>query len=145
LLDKTHNKELEALALYIRVLDLMHKTFKYAKANVNNSQKCDRLRAVLIWIQQRYMEFLDRAEKLKSRLNVNESHTVIPEELLYSYALKLAKEAAFDEYLHNLSNCESMYRRCKALFAYLAQNENLSNEDKKILRRCKFMNYVLIL
>jgi hypothetical protein len=63
---------------------------------------------------------------------ISNSSEVSPEELLYKYAMKLTKEAAFAEYLNNTdSNSLNMYNRCVYVIEYLISIKKFDEEDRK--------------
>lgn len=132
LLEKYH-KPLEALAIYTKSVELLYSTFKRAKNGISS----ERLHSILRWIRHRIEEFLERAEATRSQCTKLASNlSQSPEYMLYEYALKLAKDAAFEEYLDKKSNCIVMYTRAKYIFEYLNAYAKIRLEDRKSLQKC---------
>jgi serine/threonine-protein kinase ULK/ATG1 len=143
LMDK-YNKQMEALCLYTRSLDLLHQTFKL----LNNQPNNERMTAIAMWVRARYSELMDWAERLSLKLQNSQSSlssssgsgslvAACAEDILYKYALKLAKEAAYNEYLSDQSKwqqCSAMYMRSKLVFEHLLYDaENMSKSDQQML------------
>lgn len=139
LLSKTYHKHLESIAVYNKSVELLYNTFQEAKTGV----KSERMYAVLYWIRQRFVEFLDKAQEVankSSSLLSQVSQKVNPELLLYNYGMKLAYDAGVDEYLDTTSNCILMYTRAKYIFEYLSSSDRIQPSDKQIL--VKYANLI---
>lgn len=88
----------------------------------------DRIAAILVWIRTRYFDFLERADKVQNKLKAKPASPIESQDqpvsypaeyLLYKYALKLAKESAYNEFVADNTNCVAMYTRAKLIFEYL--------------------------
>jgi hypothetical protein len=142
LTERVNKRKETALALYSKALDLLSDVL----SNIQNicareQPTSQRLSAILSWIQTQFDDILERADRLKLKV-ISEMNMLGPdvpafvcaEDVLYNYALKLAKEAAYLEYLSNNSDksksapCVNMYKRSKYVFDYLMFNcEYLTN------------------
>jgi serine/threonine-protein kinase ULK/ATG1 len=139
-----YNKQIEALCLYTRALGLLYDIFKKDTSKLSETSS-ERLSVIIMWIRTRYAELMEWAERVSMKLrssqlsssvsNTNSSLvTTCAEDILYKYALKLAKESAYNEYLSDQSKCVNMYMRSKLIFEYLLyQAENMSKQDQQML------------
>jgi serine/threonine protein kinase len=152
------NRTAEAIALYCRSLDFLFNLITYAQkeCSIKKISTSDRLHADLVWLQTQFDYCLERADGLKSKIgiylnNVNleapdPQSYVCAEDILYQYALKLAKQSAYLEWSKNSSDnfqidmCVNMYRRSMYIFEYLLYHcEFLTNKaDRSILESCKY-------
>jgi serine/threonine-protein kinase ULK/ATG1 len=136
-----YDKQMEALCLYTRALDALNEAYKLL--NIDQITN-DRTTAVVMWIRARYTELLEWADKLSYKLQSSQSSlssihssgtlvTSCAEDILYKYAIKLAKEAAYNEY-DNAQQCSAMYLRSKLVFEHLLYDSNIrDSSDQQML------------
>ncbi len=130
-LNERYNQSIESLALYNRSMELLYSTTKQAEIEANTSA---RLQSLISWMKQKYMEFTMRSEKLadtvKAKMYEDKSimQAIRVEQVLYTYALQLAKDAlmmennAFGSITNMKQNMVAMYSRSKLILEYLLEN-----------------------
>jgi len=149
------NKKTQAFALYITALQLLLKTFKQVKSEITelgvNRNECERLSVGLLWIRAKYADFMERIEDLikvmprqiinTSQMNIAQSmateiaiqqfqmrNSVCVEKVLFMYAVKMAKQAAFEDYMSE--DCRIMFARAKIILEYLWYHTDLKNDEQ---------------
>lgn len=144
-LKEKFHKPIEALALYSRSLDLLLDLHIYLQKN--SPPHDDRLNASMTWVQAQFDDFLERADILTNRINSTPNNgteritQICAEDVLYHYALKLAKQSAYVEWSNRDSSpeqarsCVSMYQRSKFIFEYLRLHcDHITNQtDQRML------------
>lgn len=153
------DKTTEAIALYCRSLDFLFSLITYTQkeCSIKKISPSDRLYADLVWLQTQFDYCLERADRLKNKVGIYSNNVnydtsdpqsfVCAEDILYQYALKLAKQSAYLEWSKNSSDkfqvdmCANMYRRSMYIFEYLLHHcEFLTNKaDRSILQSCKYI------
>jgi hypothetical protein len=129
ILERAGGDRAEPLSLYLKALFHLYDIVRYVKHSVPQELLCERINDLVSWSKNRYFEFLEYANKIPK---ISNSSEVSPEELLYKYAMKLTKEAAFAEYLNNTdSNSLNMYNRCVYVIEYLISIKKFDEEDRK--------------
>ncbi|KAL9643285.1 hypothetical protein ABK040_014741 [Willaertia magna] len=130
-------KYLEALALYIRASVLLQDTLSRSQVPELEKQS-DRLVAINAWMRKCFSDFLRRSDqlrftKLSMSPNSETSFSVNVDDILYKYAVKLAKEAAQNEYLTDckLKQCIAMYSRAKLIFEHLLSDAKLPDSNDR--------------
>jgi hypothetical protein len=129
ILERAGGDRAEPLSLYLKSLFHLYDIVRYVKNSVPKELLCERINDLVSWCKNHYFEFLECANKIPKITNASE---VSPEELLYKYAMKLTKEAAFAEYLNNTDlNSLNMYKRCIYVIEYLISIKKFEEEDRK--------------
>ncbi|KAL0485239.1 autophagy-related protein ATG1 [Acrasis kona] len=149
LMDK-YNKQMEGLCVYVRALDLLQNIIGIA-----SKSECERGTAILMWCRSCFLELNERADKLYSRIknasgqysnvgslsssggSIGTTNGVYAENILYKYALKLAKESAYNEYLSDTNKwqqCANMYTRSMLVFEFLIEHSDIGKSDRDKLQ-----------
>lgn len=144
------NKRPQAFALFIQALQLLLNTFTRVKSEVK--YYCERTKAGVMWLRVTYADFMERVEALSNQLQPRQTmiahatlseyalqqlqlkNSVCVEKVLFSYAIKLAKQAAFEEYMKEDS--QTMFMRAKLVLEYLLWHCSAvlaDDHDKKVL------------
>ncbi|ODV93710.1 hypothetical protein PACTADRAFT_51472 [Pachysolen tannophilus NRRL Y-2460] len=148
----------EGVVLYVKALSLLSKAMDLASqwwGKNNNKQLNPRLIELVEWIRERFNSALEKAEFLRSKLNesnkalninsisLSSQIQIIPEKLIFTRALEIARKAAEDEAKQiDLQNCELSYSTSIwMLEAILDQDSNdedvviLDDDDKSQVER----------
>jgi hypothetical protein len=124
LLMQNYGRYAQGLCLFVRSLRLLRDVLTNEILNP----------IVETWIKSRYQEFEKRAVELGTKI-VHTDEQICAEDVLYDYAIGLAKEAAYTEYLHGTSTaCVDMYYRSKLILEYLLDDCNCTR-DYEMLQR----------
>ena len=135
ILEKSGSDKTEPLSLYIKSLLHLYDLVRYIKQTIPQELICERILKLVQWSERCYIEFLEYANNISQNLPLSCSIETCPEELMYKYAIKTAKDSAFTEFLHNPDlNSLNMYKRCVYIFDYLNSNKKFEDEDKKWLK-----------
>jgi len=132
----------EALALHVKALDVMHTALSAAQQleslSADAAAHAEALRA-------RFVQLLKSAERVRGLLAADgmgsslsaaaSRETVCVEELLYRHALNTGREAAVDELLGKLDASYTLYRRAKFLLLQLAQEPLVGPADRAVLNK----------
>ncbi|GAB5367925.1 hypothetical protein AAMO2058_001273900 [Amorphochlora amoebiformis] len=130
----------ESVKLYIRSVELFHEITRDARKWATESkaasseirQKMSKLRK---WAKSMCKTFHEKARSLTGFLVGHEPMELSVEELIYTRAIKIAKDAAFDEMVGSASAAKTKYKTALRLFQQLYNQPEIDPQDVSILRR----------
>jgi serine/threonine protein kinase len=122
-------KNEESICLFIRSLQLLCYMKDTIRADTSKMKIMEK------WIRQRYKEFDQWIEKISLKI-ISKTKVLNTEDILYVYAIQLAKQATYHEYIYNVKE-SIMYKRSKLILEYLIKE---CNYNDTILHDC--INYI---
>eukprot|EP01114_Cavostelium_apophysatum_P000749 TRINITY_DN1067_c0_g1_i1.p1 TRINITY_DN1067_c0_g1~~TRINITY_DN1067_c0_g1_i1.p1 ORF type:complete len:542 (-),score=136.99 TRINITY_DN1067_c0_g1_i1:151-1635(-) len=125
----------EAFSLYIKALTLLWTVLQSAKRISLSQSLGDSGSNLLHRYREHYGLYLKRAEMLKQHLKSSET-AVVPEKIIYDFALQFGREGAVHELLKRFDKSEQYYDNGLALLEQLL-SEATSEHDREVLQTLK--------
>ncbi|KAG2383402.1 hypothetical protein C9374_004073 [Naegleria lovaniensis] len=121
-------KYAEAFGIYVKAGIILHQAIETMKNLEVESERSKALRSFLTTVLRDIFErtLAIQQDKLNSSINSSQSpqNEVGVHQILYMYAIRIAQEAAYKEYLNSsqcTKECLAMYIRAKYIFEYLIE------------------------
>mmetsp|Transcript_20963 Transcript_20963/g.40624 ORF Transcript_20963/g.40624 Transcript_20963/m.40624 type:complete len:516 (-) Transcript_20963:221-1768(-) len=125
---------LEAVKLFHGILDDIKLRHREGNATREVNQKIKQLKS---WALQMSRLYIEKARNLTSFIASNESIRSCPQRLIYTQAVKMAKDAACDEIVGSNKLAKDKYKEALRLSDQLSIEKGIDSHDQEILQRFK--------